>query len=275
MRMVHRLRSGVGQKVQATVVMTITRGIRQFQSSLTTRLQRGEHVVLYGPRGSGKSTLIGELHASLAARGIPCALAPATAHLDDITRALERAYPGVDTAAISRRRARARLRLAADRHEGVLLLDHVTEVSTAMIGLLRRLRGGIAGVVLAVDIETERERARLRHRQLGTSHLPMLPMTTRTLHWLFRAHCADLDIPRIALRQEHQIIRAARGRPGWVAHCARLAAHGRYWHDGHLYVSVLCTDTEIALRQGPLRLLLPEVQSDSTNINSEEHQTTC
>lgn len=246
--------------------------LRTFRSNLLARLRRGEHVVLHGPRGGGKSTLLAELHAQFLARNIPCALAPATAHLDDITRALEIAYPGIDTANVSRRRARARLRLAADEHEGVLLLDHVTEVGTAMIGLLRRLRGGIAGVVLAVDIETERERMRLRGRQLGTSHLPMLPMTTRTLHRLFRRHCADLDVPRIVLREEHRIIRAARGRPGWIVECARLAAHSRYWHDGHLYVSVLCTDTEIALRQGPLRLLPHEAQSDPTNINSEEHQ---
>lgn len=248
---------------------------RTFRLNLRARLRRGEHVVLHGPRGSGKSTLLAELHAHFLACDVPCALAPATAHLDDITRTLEDAYPDIDTANVSRRRARARLRLAADEQEGVLLLDHVTEVSTAMIGLLRRLRGGIAGVVLAVDIETERERTRLRRRQLGTSHLPMLPMTTRTLHRLFRRHCADLGVPRIVLREEHRIIRAARGRPGWVAQCARLAVHSRYWHDGELHVSVLCTDTEIALRQGPLQLLLPEVEPRAVNHNTEEQEESC
>lgn len=241
---------------------------RTFRSNLVARLRRGEHVVLHGPRGSGKSTLLADLRAHCLTRNIPCALAPATAHLEDITRALEAAYPDIDTANVSRRRARARLRLAADEHEGVLLLDHVTEVGTAMIGLLRRLRGGIAGVVLAVDIETERERIRLRSRQLGTSHLPMLPMTTRTLHRLFRGHCADLDVPRIVLREEHRIIRAARGRPGWIVECARLLPEARYWRGGTLHVSTLCMDAEIALRQGDLPLLAPDPLSaaDSSTV---------
>jgi energy-coupling factor transporter ATP-binding protein EcfA2 len=246
---------------------------RAFRSRLVSRLQDGEHIVLYGPRGSGKSTLLQDLHAAIASRAVPCALAPATAHLDDITRALESAYPEVDTAALARRRARARLRGAADRNEGVLLLDHVTAVSTAMIGFLRRLRGGIAGVVLAVDIETEREFQRLRNRQLGTSTLAMPRLATRGLRRLFRTHCADLDIPRIARRQEGQILRAARGRPGWIMQCARLIDHNRYWRDRHLYVTVLCTDTEILLRQ---RKLLPHVaESPERNINSEAKQTQC
>jgi hypothetical protein len=156
-----------------------------------------------------------------------------------------------------------------------LLLDHVTTVSTAMIGFLRRLRGGIAGVVLAVDVETERERQRLRQRVLGTATLAMPPMATRALHRLFRAHCAALDVPRIALRHEHQIVRAARGRPGWVVHCARLARLGRYWHDDSLYVSVLCTDTEISLRQGLLRLLPPDVETGITNTTFVESETSC
>jgi energy-coupling factor transporter ATP-binding protein EcfA2 len=226
--------------------------VRAFRSRLIPRLLDGEHVVLYGPRGSGKSTLLQHLHAAIASRACPCALAPATAHLEDITRALESAYPEIDTAGLARRRARARLRGAADRNEGVLLLDHVTAVSTAMIGFLRRLRGGIAGVVLAVDVETEREVKYLRKRQLGTSTLPMPRLSARRLRRLFRAHCADRSIPRIALRQEDQILRAARGRPGWIVHCARLIDHNRYWRDGHLYVTVLCTDTEIVLRQPKL-----------------------
>jgi hypothetical protein len=38
--------------------------------------------------------------------------------------------------------------------------------------------------------------------------------------------------------------------------CARLMAQKQYWRGETLYTSVLCIDTEIALRQGNLRLLL-------------------
>lgn len=247
-------------------------GAHELRAVLIARLLRGEHLVLYGPRGAGKSTLLGEVHAGIAARGIPCAVAPTTAHLDDITRAFERAYPGVDTAEVSRRRARARLRAAADRQEGVLLLDHATAVGTAMVGFLRRLRGGIAGVALVVDVETERERQHLRHRQLGTSTLPMPPMEMYHLRRLFRARCAPLDIPPIVPHQEIQILRAARGRPGWIVQCTDLIGRRAYWNNAHLYATVLCSDTEIALRQGPLRLL-PMVGAGATNIKPVEKKT--
>jgi predicted ATPase len=223
---------------------------KRFESALLARLKRGEHLVLYGPRGGGKSALLAGLQARFARTGIPCGLSAATAHLDDITRALARAYPDVDTAAATRRVARARLRMAADRHGGVLLLDHVTQVSTAMIGFLRRLRGGIAGVLLAVDVENKRDRERLRHRHLGTSTLPMPPASPGKLRKLIRDCCAEHRTTPMQPKAERDVIRAARGRPGWIVQCARLMRQPRYWRHKTLLVSVLCLDTEITLRQG-------------------------
>jgi predicted ATPase len=216
------------------------------------RLQRGEHLVLCGPRGSGKTTLLCQLHARLERSGIPCALSPDTAHLNDITRALSRAYPEVDTTDMARRQAQARLRLAADHHEGVLLLDHVTTVSTAMIGFLRRLRGGIAGVVLAIDVEKESDWQHLRRRQLGTATLAMPPYPAAWLRRLFRRCCNETLAARISHAQELRLLQAARGRPGWIIQCARLIAEERYWSDATLHVSLLCIDTEILLRTGRL-----------------------
>jgi predicted ATPase len=235
--------------------------MRQFQSTLIARLQRGEHLVLYGPRGSGKTTLLARLHAHFERAGIPCALASVTACLDDITRTFEHAYPEVDTAAITRRRARSRLRLAADRRAGVLLLDHATRVSTAMLGFLRRLRGGIASALLVVDVEVERDLERVRGWHLGSFRLRMVPATPRQLHKLFRSHCAEHSMPHVAPGEERQIVRAARGRPGWIVECTRRIPRARYWRGGTLHVSTLCVDTEIALRQGELKLLASDVDS--------------
>jgi predicted ATPase len=232
--------------------------IKQFESALVTRLKRGEHLVLYGPRGSGKSVLLAGLRERFAHTRIPCGLSAVTAHLDDVTRALARAYPDVDTAVATRRIARARLRMAADRNGGVLLLDHVTHVNTAMIGFLRRLRGGIVGVLLAVDVENKRDRERLRHRHLGTSTLPMPPASPRRLRKLFRDCCAQDGATRLHPNESRNIIRAARGRPGWIVQCARLMRQARYWRNETLLVSVLCLDTEIMLRQEPPGPLAPE-----------------
>lgn len=233
------------------------------ESDLLTRLlQRHEHVVLYGPRGSGKSTLLARLYARIAQTGTPCALSGQTSSLGDVTRALERAYPHAGAAAGTRRQARSRLVLAADADEGVLLLDHVTRVNSRMLGLLRRLRGGIAGVLLVMDVDVERERKRLPGRHLGVSWLPMPPASPRRLRRLFRTHCANGDIPRVTPDQEREIVRAARGRPGWIVQCARLIAQSRYWRGTTLYVSVLCADTEIALREGRLGFLQPEPDAE-------------
>lgn len=228
--------------------------IWQFQSTLTTRLQNGEHLILYGPRGSGKSTLFTQLCARLTHYGTPCARSPATSTLNDMTCAFVCAYPDVETVGLTRRRARARLMLAADQQAGVLLFDHVTHVSTAMLGFIHRLRGGLAGVLMAIEVDGERERLALRQRHLGIPLLSMPPLSARRLRTLFRMYYTDLGLPATTPAQERQIIRAARGRPGWVVQCSQLIAQDQYWHNQTLYVSVLCIDTEIALQLGSHKL---------------------
>jgi len=44
------------------------------------------------------------------------------------------------------------------------------------------------------------------------------------------------------------LVRAARGRPGWIVLCAALAAEPRYWHQQQLRAHVLALDTEMRLR---------------------------
>lgn len=223
-------------------------GIRVLRFELYSRLRCGQHVVLYGPRGSGKSTLLAALHKRFIQAVVPCAISPATSCLDDITRTFAQAYPDVETASVTRRAARGKLWLAADRQGGVLLLDHVTHVSTAMIGALRRLRGGIAGVLFAIDIEVERERKHMRNWRLATLSWQMPATAPRRLRTMFRAHCVDIDIPFVGLDAEKQILRAAHGRPGWILQCVHLLELQRYWSNGKPIVPLLCADTEIVLR---------------------------
>ena len=222
---------------------------RLLRSHLFARIQRGEHLILYGPRGSGKSRLLAQLQERLAKAGIPCGVSSTTSCLNDITCALERAYPEAAGTARTRRGVRSRLWLAADQHRGALLLDHVSAMSTVMLGFLRRLRGGIAGVLLVVDFDVERDRRHMQALRVGMLSVRMPRTDARALHRLLRTACVDwpgmLDRPTRA-----QIVRAARGRPGWIAQCAALMPQRQYWHEGRLRVHVLSTDTEIALRQG-------------------------
>src|ERR1700690_3128567 len=155
------------------------RAFRALAANLATGLLRGQHIVLWGPRGSGKTTLLNAILQELG--DAHCALSPTTSSLDDITRALGRAYSDTNTTGLTRRAARSRLWWAADTEPGCVLLDHVTRVPSAMKGWLRRLRGGVVGAMLAVDVDSPRERERLRGLKIGCATLRMPPTASRTL----------------------------------------------------------------------------------------------
>ena len=224
-----------------------TRGVRGgFAADIARRLLRGEHLVLWGPRGSGKTTVLKDVRQLL--QHSRCGFSAKTAHLDDITRALERAYGHVITQGLSRRAARGRLWCAADAEPGVLLLDQVSDVSIAMKSWLRRLRGGVVGVILAVDVDSPRERAKLRSRRLGTESVQMVPMASHGTGRILETNLAVAGVPRLPGPARRILVRAARGRPGWVVTCASLAGHSRYWRDGQIQARLLATDSELCLR---------------------------
>lgn len=228
-----------------------------FVSSLEERLKRGEHLALYGPRGTGKSEVLAEVHGRLTRARVPCALSASTTSLDDITRALERAYPGVKTFEVTRRAARSRLWWAADQRSGVLLLDHLSEVSNAMVGFLRRLHGRIVGALSAIDVEEEGARHQMKPWRYGAMSVRMPLSTAGHLRRLLHARCASLGLPPHDEEQEHRLLHTARGRPGWIVQCTELEREARYWCAHGLLISVLCTDTEVAVRYRALDLLRP------------------
>jgi hypothetical protein len=219
-----------------------------FCAQIEARLRAGSHLILYGPRGAGKSTLLGRVREHCRAIDIPCGLAAQTSGLPDIVAALTEAYPGTVPPGLGKRAARARLRLAADQVAGVLLLDHATTMTTAMLGYLRRLRGGIAGALLVADVDTPLERERVRAWHAGALSIPMPRMPNRRLHRLLTG-AGPGPGPGIEPRMVRHILGAARGRIGWLRECMRRLEMPQYWRDARLHVTVLCTDTEIAIRE--------------------------
>lgn len=226
-----------------------SREIQAFRKELGGRVLVGSHLILYGPRGSGKSTLLSALQVQFEATDTPCGLAPRTCGLPDIVAALAVAYPRTDVAGLSKRAARARLRRVADRSPGVLLLDHATRMTTAMLGYLRGLRGGIAGALLVADIDSQRERERMRAWHAGALPVRMPLMPNRTLQGFLLAAMQAYGIPKIEPRMQRQLIGLARGRIGWAKECARRLQMQQYWLDARLHLGLICTDTEIAVRQ--------------------------
>jgi hypothetical protein len=229
--------------------LTCGRTLRSFTEELGMRLRAGSHLVLFGPRGVGKSTLLTVLQGENRLLGAPCGLSHATTGLADIVGALAQAYPTIDIEGIGRRVAKARLRSAADRLSGVLLLDHATTVTTAMLGYLRRLRGGIAGALLVADVDTEHERERLRAWHIGALSVRMPLTSDRQLHHMLIRALRDGRLPELHPNMIRQIAHTARGRIGWLVECIERMHAQEYWRDARLHLAALCTDTEIALRQ--------------------------
>lgn len=219
---------------------------RAFCDQLGARLRGGSHLILYGPRGAGKSTLVGELGIQCRAIGIPCGVAQRTIGLPDIVAALAEAYSAADISGMGRKAARVHLRLVADALPGVLLLDHATRMTAAMLGYLRRLRGGIAGTLLVVDVDSPRERERMRDWHAGALSIRMPLVPNRTLHQVLLA--ATHNLPEFDSRTLRQIVRMARGRIGWIRECARRLQMQEYWRNDRLHLAVLCMDIEMALR---------------------------
>ena len=234
------------------------RYLREFSTSLQSRLLRGEHLTLLGPRGSGKSSVLQDLYAQLRRKGVPCAYSSVTSSLAHITGALERAYPGVDTSEITRRTARVRLWNAADRRPGVLLLDQFCGASTAMVAFLRRLHGKIAGVLSAVDVDDERERRVVRPWRYGALSVRVPLASKAQLRRLLLERAADLGLSEFDAPAQERFLAAARGRPGWIIDCTELARLPGYWCEHGPLVSVLCIDTEVAVRYKSLEMLRPD-----------------
>ena len=230
---------------------------------LERRLVRGEHVTLYGPRGSGKSSVLTQLLARLQLRAIPCAYSASTSSLDDITRTLERAYPGIDTGAVGRRTARGRLWHAAYRRAGILLLDHFRCNGTATVSFLRRLHGKIAGVLTAVDVDTVVERTGMRPWRYGALSVRMPAATARELGRLLDERWSASRLPALAAEARAAFVEASGGRPGWIAKCTELAHEQRYWCPWGPLVTVLCVDTEAAVRYRALAMIRAELPARS------------
>ncbi len=200
----------------------------------------GSTVLLLGPLGIGKSAVLTEVARRLRHHGTLCGSASTTRCLGDVTAALATAYPSVSDPSLTQRRLRSRLRLAVEAHPGALVLDHVTAAGTAMRGFLRSLRGTGLGVLLAADVENERDH--IARRALHLSHLEIVvpPLPRSTMLAVLQAHLAGEVLPHPLLDDDRSgLLQLAKGNPGRLLSLVRLLAEERYWRDGRVLMGSL------------------------------------
>jgi hypothetical protein len=207
----------------------------------------GETVLVYGPLGMGKTTVLNALARRTEKAGRPCAFCPCTERLADITEALVRGY-AIDTGALTQRRRRSRVRLAIEHEPGVLILDHLLDVGNAVKGYLRSLRGTGLGVVIAADVEHPRDHARVRARGLSYREIALPPLHGRHLRRLLDRELRSGQLSCTVPESDREaLIDVAQGRPGWIVRLAAAASQARYWRGDRLLIDLLATDVSIAV----------------------------
>ena len=194
---------------------------------------RGDQVLLLGPLGIGKTSVLLDIARRMAARNVPCGLSSDTRSLGDVTAALSSAFSGSRPLPRTQRHLRSQLRLAIEARLGVLLLDHVTTATAPMKGFLRSLRGKRLGVVLAADIENRRDHAAVREMHLTHVEIVVPPLARRLMTALLRDLLAGSAIPSVLIDDDRQrLLQFSRGSPGRLVMFADLLADARFWRAG-------------------------------------------
>lgn len=215
-------------------------GRERLLDQLEEEVLHGSTLLVLGPLGIGKSSILAELSSRLHDRGRPCGLARDTRCLGDITAALSSAYPSLGATSLTQRRLRSRLRLAVEDRPGALLLDHVSTAGTAMKGFLRSLRGTGLGVVLAVDAENRRDHAAARALHLTHMEITVPPLAGSTMATVLDALLARHVLPHpLCDDDRRRLLRLAKGNPGRLEMFTALLAEARFWRDGRVSISVV------------------------------------
>ena len=85
-------------------------GRQEVLAKLEALVLERQTVLLYGPVGIGKTTVLAELKQRVERQGLPCGLASRTERLQDVTQALQRVFPDAALGARTQRSIRGSVR---------------------------------------------------------------------------------------------------------------------------------------------------------------------
>jgi len=207
----------------------------------------GRTVLVYGPQGIGKSTILKKLYSRIRAMGRPCGLAIKTETLRDVTEALAHAYPEVKKEFLNQKQVKGYLRAAVERNPGVLLLDHLSSVGNATKGYLRSLYGTGLGVVIAADVENRKDHERVRAYHLAYHEMEIPPLSAKSMRRLLNKEISQLTMPYDLIKKDYMaLLKISAGRPGMIVLLAQRLSDPLYWAEGRVKFELLRADVLIS-----------------------------
>jgi len=228
---------------------------------LTEWVVAGRTVLLLGPIGIGKTTILRELARVLSKTERPVGVCHHTGSVGEVTAALARVYPEIGTRQRKQRTLRGALRLAIDRRPGALLLDHLVCAGTILKGFLRSLQGTGLSVVIAADIEHKGDHARVRALRVAFEEMAVPRLPPRHIREILLDQSRRLKWPSpLHQEDEESIVETAAGRPGWVVMMAERLCESRYWTDARVRTELLRADVNIAVGARYFRFMEPSTK---------------
>jgi len=232
-----------GREKEAPAHRRACSGRKKIIDLLASLASGGETVLVYGPRGIGKSTIISQVARKVRAAGRPCAVWPETEMFRDVVFGLSEIYPHVQIEGKNHRQLRNAFRLSIEAEPGVLLLDHFREAGTALKGFLRYLRHSGLGILIAADADHARDHHRLRRARLTHREVAVPPLTIPLLRKVFQDALGPIQLPHVLDESSLlAVLETARGRPGMIQPIIHRLASPRYWSNGEVLPDLLGVD---------------------------------
>jgi len=225
-------------------------GRKDIVDELTALMLRGQVVLLYGPMGIGKTSILEAVRRIVEKEDRPCGFSPQTSSLSDLTAALLRAYPDIDAEGRTPRQVRSALRMAVERNPGVVLLDHLRNAGTQFKGYLASFRGTRLGAIIAADVEVPRDHLRFRAMHLAYREIKVPPLANRHLRRLLAEALDGKSLPHpCSEANASALVKVARGRPGWILLMAELLQDPNYWGGGNVHVNSIQASVTIMINK--------------------------
>ncbi len=235
-----------GAAEQRGPLVRLDHGRRRLVTQLVAVAFQAGRMLVHGPWGIGKTTILTEAARTAREAGFRVGYFARTESLADVVRALEAAYPIAAAGSMPARQRRSSLRLAVEQDPGLLVLDSLDANGTALVGILRSLRGKKLAVLAAAEVEDAVDLAIARSSGLAYRELAVPRLGGRDLGKWLELLNRKFPLPfHLNVTARGALLDLADGRPGVLERAwARLRAN-RYWRGSVPLLETVAADVRL------------------------------